>query len=135
MPSKSQAENLAELTETATEIFLISILDNDNNSNNMEVEDLREMGDLGGIEDLEENQEGLGFRKERDDMLEIIALNAIEFVNSFSGTGSYGPYNGIARSKDYFATLLQQPDQRFRYVFRVVHSILYQNSNLMLLAL
>jgi hypothetical protein len=55
-----------------------------------------------------------------NDVLQTIALQALGFAESMSGDGSRGPYDGIPRSKDYFATLLQQPDERFRYVFRSV---------------
>jgi hypothetical protein len=40
-----------------------------------------------------------------------IALRALGFAESMSGDGSRGPYDGMPRSKDYFATLLQQPDE------------------------
>jgi hypothetical protein len=46
-----------------------------------------------------------------DDALQYVALRVLEFAQSMSGSGSRGPYNGIAHSKDYFPTLLQQPDQ------------------------
>ena len=40
-----------------------------------------------------------------------IALRALGFAESMSGDGLRGPYDGMPRSKDYFATLLQQPDE------------------------
>jgi len=58
--------------------------------------------------------------QEGDEVLEAIALRAFNFVPSTTGDGSRGPYNGIPRSNDYFATLLQQPDERFRYAFRLI---------------
>ena len=55
-----------------------------------------------------------------NDVLETIALRALGFAESMSGDGSRGPYDGTPGTKDYFATLLQQPDERFRYVFTML---------------
>jgi hypothetical protein len=102
MVYQSKAQVQAELAEMAEVLFVASLADEDMDDMNLNEEDEWLLDDLDPT----------------DDALQIIALRTLEFVQSMSGNGSRGPYNGIPRSKDYFATLLQQPDQRFRYVFR-----------------
>lgn len=104
MVYQSKAQVQAELAEMAEVLFVASLADEDMDDMNPNEEDEWLLDDLDPT----------------DDALQIIALRTLEFVQSMSGNGSRGPYNGIPRSKDYFATLLQQPDQRFRYVFRSV---------------
>jgi len=109
MVYKSKAQIQAELVGMA-EVMFVASLDDDGEEADMDV-------DFEG-----EDQWLLDDMDPEDDALQYVALRVLESAQSMSGSGSRGPYNGIARSKDYFPTLLQQPDQRFRYVFRSVNN-------------
>lgn len=111
MVYKSKAKAQAELVEMSEVLFVASLTDtNENEDAEFMDEDEDEWDDLD---------------PDHDDLLQIVALRALEAAQSMSGDGSRGSYDGILCSKDYFATLLQQPDQRFRYVFRLVDIILF----------
>jgi hypothetical protein len=110
MVYKSKAQMQAELTGMAEALLIASFADEDE----VEGEDF----DM-ELEDKDEWQ--LDNLDPKDDVLGHVALRVLELADSMSGNGSRGPYNGIVCSKDYFPALLQQPDQRFRYVFRSVN--------------
>ena len=104
MVYQSKAQIQAELVGVAEVIFVTSLDDDDEGGEDVDFE-----GEDGWLLDDMDPE---------DDALQYVALRVLEFSQSMSGSGSRGPYNRIACSKDYFPTLLQQPDQRFRYVFR-----------------
>ena len=96
----------AELVGVAEVLFVASLEDEDEDGDmNFESEDEWLLDDM----------------DPEDDALQYVSLRALEFAQSISGSGSQGPYGEIAHLKDYFATLLQQPDQQFCYVFRSVN--------------
>jgi hypothetical protein len=105
MVYQSKAQIQAELVGVAEVIFVTSLDDDDDE----EGEDVDFEGEDGWMLDDMDPE---------DDALQYVALRVLEFAQSMSGSGSRGPYDRIACSKDYFPILLQQPDQRFRYVFR-----------------
>jgi hypothetical protein len=105
MVYKTKAQQQVELAELA-EVLFISVLQTGDDS------------DHGLDTDCEDDEEWQSLNDQADDVLETIAMRTLGFVESMSESGSQGSYDGIAHSKDYFSTLLQQPDERFCYVFR-----------------
>ena len=98
MVYKSKTQIQAELVGMAEAIFVTS-LDSDDEKVDVDV-------------DFEGEDEWLLDNMDpEDDALQYVVLQVLEFAQSMSGSGSRGPYNWIACSKDYFPTLLQQPDQ------------------------
>ena len=98
MVYKSKAQTQAELVGVAEVLFVASLEDGD------------EDGD-GNVNFESEDEWLLDDMDPEDDALQYVSLRALEFAQSMLGSGSRGPYGGIACLKDYFATLLQQPDQ------------------------
>ena len=86
-----EAQQQAELAELSG-VLLISALDTP--------------GDDGGgydVEGSDDNEEQWWLPESADNVMEIIAARALAVAEAMSGDGSRGPYDGIPRSKDYFA--------------------------------
>ena len=89
MVYKSKAQTQAELVGVAEVLFVASLEDEDEDGDmNFESEDEWLLDDM----------------DPEDDALQYLSLRALEFAPLMSGSGSRGPYGGIARLKDYFAT-------------------------------
>jgi hypothetical protein len=97
MVYKSKAQIQAELVGMAEVMFVASLDDDDEEDVDVDFEGEDEWL----LDDVDPE----------DDALQYVALQVLEFAQSMSGSGSQGPYNEIACSKDYFPTLLQQPEQ------------------------
>ena len=98
MVYKLKAQMQAELVGVAEVLFVASLEDEDGDGDgdvNFESEDEWPLDDM----------------DPEDDALQYVSLRALEFAQSMLGSGSQCPYGGIAHLKDYFATLLEQPDQ------------------------
>ena len=91
MVYKSKAQTQAELVGVAEVLFVTSLEDED------------EDGD-GDVNFESEDEWLLDDMDPEDDALQYLSLRALEFAPLMSGSGSQGPYGGIARLKDYFAT-------------------------------
>ena len=93
MVYKSKAQTQAELVGVAEVLFVACLEDEDGD------------GDGDGDVNFESEDEWLlDDMDPEDDALQYLSLRALEFAPLMSGSGSRGPYGGIARLKDYFAT-------------------------------